>query len=180
MFSWNREICLQGPSLVIHHSEEVIDNMNEWSKEHHAKSGLTQRVRESTISMAEAELAVLEFIRKHCDSGVGQLTGNCVYTDMIFLVSSSFWCWNHWSLGVTYTSFFQSQKKYMPKICDYLHYRLVDVSTVKEICKRWFPREYRSQPRKTLQHTAMSDIEESLEELKYYRRKIFKKRKNKS
>ena len=136
---------------MIHQTDDVIENMNDWSKEQHAKSGLTERVRESKMTMEEAEEMVLAFIREHTDEGVAQLTGNAVYTDMIFI------------------------QKYMPKITAHLHYRLLDVSTVKEICRRWFPREFRKKPRKQMNHTAMSDIEESLEELKYYRAKIFKK-----
>lgn len=142
-----------GPNLVIHHSEDVLENMNEWSKEQHAKSGLTERVRQSTTSMEDAETEVLEFMRKHTDSGFPQLAGNTVYTDMMFL------------------------RKYMPRVTEHLNYRLVDVSSVKELCKRWYPNDFRKRPRKTMQHTALSDIEESLEELKWYRKKIFKKQK---
>lgn len=142
---------MQGPSLVIHQTDDVIENMNEWSKVQHAKSGLTERVRQSSLTMEEAEAMVLDFMKKHTDQGVAQLAGNAVYTDMIFM------------------------QKYMPKITGHLHYRLMDVSSIKEICRRWFPREFGKKPRKQMNHTAMSDIEESLEELKYYRAKIFKK-----
>ena len=143
-----------GPSLVIHQSEEVIENRNDWSKDQHGKSGLTERVRQSDVTMEQAEEEVLEFIRKHTDAGVAQLAGNAVYTDMIFM------------------------QKYMPRITAHLHYRIVDVSSIKEVCRRWFPRDYGRTPRKTGNHTAMGDIEDSLEELKYYRTKIFKKRKS--
>jgi len=147
----NLDVKNIGPSLVIHHGEDVLENMNEWSKEQHAKSGLTERVRESSTTMAEAEMEVLEFVRKHTDPGVAQLAGNSVYTDLGFL------------------------KRYMPNLAAHLCFRIVDVTTVKELCKRWFPNDFSRRPRKTLQHTAMSDIEESLEELKYYKSKIFKR-----
>jgi len=142
-----------GPSLVIHQSEDVIANMNDWSKEHHQASGLTEKVRQSTTTMEEAEEEVLDFVRKHTEPGVAQLAGNSVYTDMNFL------------------------KKYMPRLTAHLSYKIVDVSTVKELARRWFPNEFRRRPRKKLAHTAMSDIEESLEELKFYKQKVFKRTK---
>ncbi len=141
-----------GPNLVVQASEEAIEGMNEWSKEQHAKSGLTERVRASETSMAAAEEQVLAFVSKHCDQGWGVLAGNAVYTDQRFL------------------------RRYMPRLCEYLSWRLLDVSTVSWMARAWFPRDFNKKPRKVAQHTAMSDIEESLEELKYYRRKIFKKR----
>ncbi|QDZ19597.1 ribonuclease H-like protein [Chloropicon primus] len=140
-----------GPSLVIHQSEDAIAGMNEWSKEHHAKSGLTERVRQSRVTMEEAEAEVLKFVQKHTEAGRAQLAGNSVHTDYAFL------------------------RRYMPRLHAYLDYKLVDVTTVKELARRWFPREFRKRPRKTLQHTAMSDIEESLEELKYYKTRMFKR-----
>lgn len=141
---------IQGPALAIHHSDEVLENMNDWCKEHHGKSGLTQRVRDSKVTMEEAEQQLLAFIQQHADEGGAQLAGNSVHIDRIYLA------------------------KYMPSVVTYLSYRIVDVSSIKELTKRWFFNVYKKVPRKTLAHTALSDIRESIDELKYYRRTIFK------
>lgn len=140
----------EGPEIAIHHPDDVLDNMNEWCIEHHGKSGLTQRCKDSTISLAAAEQQVLEFIQQHVQPQAAQLAGNSIHVDRMFL------------------------SKYMPKLVQYLHYRIVDVSTVKELCRRWYPDVYKRAPRKALSHTAMSDIRESLEELKYYKKHLFK------
>jgi len=101
-----------GPELTIHHSDEVLANMNEWCIEHHGKSGLTDKVRESTVDMASAEAEVMEFIEKYAEEGT-QIAGNSVHVDVQFL------------------------KRLMPRITDYCHYRIVDVSSVGELCRRW-------------------------------------------
>ena len=139
-----------GPELTIHHSDEVLSNMNEWCIEHHGKSGLTDKVRESTVDMASAGAEVMEFIEKYAEEGT-QIAGNSVHVDVQFL------------------------KRLMPRITDYCHYRIVDVSSIGELCRRWYPKEDGRRPRKVLAHTAMSDILESIEQLKYYRKAIFKK-----
>jgi len=141
-----------GPNLVIHHSDLVIDSMNEWSEVQHAKSGLTERVRESTISMEQAEQQVLDFVRSLVDEGRAQLAGNSLTTDVMFL------------------------RKHMPDLYQYMHYRIIDVSSIGELCQRWFPDKFRQRPKKSLAHTAYSDIEESLQELQFYRDSIFIKR----
>jgi oligoribonuclease len=96
---------------VIHHSDEVLNNMNAWCIEHHGKSGLTQKSRDSTVSMAEAEEQLLEFIAAHTPYQSAQLAGNSVHVDRLFLM------------------------KYMPRVVEHLHYRIVDVSTVGELCR---------------------------------------------
>ena len=107
-----------GPELTIHHSDEVLANMNEWCIEHHGKSGLTDKVRESTVDMASAEAEVMEFIEKYAEEGT-QIAGNSVHVDVQFL------------------------KRLMPRITDYCHYRIVDVSSIGELCRRWVLRRER-------------------------------------
>eukprot|EP00884_Botryococcus_braunii_P015861 jgi/Botrbrau1/2959/Bobra.0026s0027.1 len=140
---------IEGPNLVIHHDDEVLENMNEWSKEQHGLSGLTQRSRESMVTMEEAESKILEFVKEHTDAQA-QLAGNSIHVDFLFL------------------------KRYMPRLAEHLHYRLVDVSTVGEIARRWFPIQYRKAPKKRGTHTALADIKESVKELRYYQGAIFK------
>lgn len=101
----------QGPEIVIHHSDEVLNNMNAWCIEHHGKSGLTQKSRDSTVTMEEAEEQLLEFIAAHTPYQSAQLAGNSVHVDRLFLM------------------------KYMPRVVEHLHYRIVDVSTVGELCR---------------------------------------------
>ncbi|KAN0004702.1 hypothetical protein ACTFIU_001940 [Dictyostelium citrinum] len=138
----------KGPNLVIHRSDEVLKNMNDWCIEHHGKSGLTEDVRNSKISLEEAEKIMLEFVRKHTDKGVCPLAGNTVHEDRRFLL------------------------KEMPTFAEHLHYRIIDVSTIKELSRRWYP--YIPSPKKVCGHRALQDIEESIEELKSYRVTVFK------
>eukprot|EP00798_Chlamydomonas_sp_ICE-L_P007753 gene7753-935_t len=145
----NLSIILEGPSLVIHHDESVLKDMNAWCKEHHGKSGLSQKVLDSTVSMAEAEEQVLDFISTHIKSSTAQLAGNTIHMDRSFLL------------------------KYMPDLIEHLNYRVVDVSSIKELARRWYPSVYKKAPRKVMAHTALSDIWESIEELQYYRSTIF-------
>jgi oligoribonuclease len=141
---------IEGPAIAVHHSDEVLSGMNEWCVEHHGKSGLTQRCKDSTIDLKEAEQQVLAFIKQHIpDEGKGILAGNSIHVDRMFLC------------------------KYMPDLIAHLHYRIVDVSTVKELAKRWFPSASRRAPKKVLAHTALSDVRESIEELQYYRKAVF-------
>lgn len=141
---------VEGPDLVIHQSEAVLAGMNEWCVEQHGKSGLTQRVRESRVSLEEAETAVLAFVAAHTQPGTATLAGNSVHCDLAFI------------------------KRYMPRLASHLHYRIVDVSSVRELASRWFPNHSRRAPRKSMQHTAKADILESLEELRFLRKAIFK------
>ncbi|KAL4527607.1 hypothetical protein Ndes2526B_g08715 [Nannochloris sp. 'desiccata'] len=145
------EKVIEGEEFVINQPEEVIAGMNEWCIENHGKSGLTQAVRDSTITLPEAENRILEFIRRHIpEPDAAQIAGNSVHVDIQFL------------------------RKYMPSIVEYAHYRIVDVSSIGELCRRWFPRQYGRGPKKANRHTAMSDIRESIEQLKYYKNAIFK------
>ncbi|KAG1680131.1 hypothetical protein FOA52_000244 [Chlamydomonas sp. UWO 241] len=141
---------IEGPSIAIHQPEDVLERMNDWCVEHHGRSGLTKRVQESDVSMEQAEASVLEFVRAHvADPGSAQLAGNSVHVDRQFLL------------------------KYMPQLTAFLSYRIVDVSTIKELAKRWYPAANRRAPRKANAHTALSDIRESITELEYFRRTIF-------
>ena len=141
-------IIAEGPELIIHQPDHIMNNMNDWCKKYHNESGLTQRVKDSDISLQQAEQLTLDFIRKHVTEGDAPLCGNSIHQDRRFLV------------------------KYMPRLEAWLHYRNVDVSTVKEMVKRWYP----TQPswKKKEAHLAMADILESIEELKYYRKTNFK------
>lgn len=139
------EIVAEGPNLVIHQGDELLAAMDEWNTKHHGESGLTERVRLSTMSEKEAEAQILAFLEEHCEPGQSPLCGNSIHQDRRFLC------------------------RYMPKLDAFLHYRLVDVSTVKELCRRWAPEGYAKRPTKHGNHRAMDDIRESVEELRFYR-----------
>jgi oligoribonuclease len=124
--------------------------MDAWCVENHGKSGLTERVRASTIDVATAQAMTLEFIQKYVGPRTAPLAGNSVWQDRRFL------------------------ERYMPEIDNYLHYRIVDVSSIKELVKRWYPPSY-TPPAKRNTHRALDDIKESIEELKFYRERIFVK-----
>lgn len=141
------EIVAEGPDLVIHQSDEVLDAMDEWCTKHHADSGLTEAVRNSTVSLAEAEAQTLEFLREYTEDSASPLCGNSVWQDRRFII------------------------EYMPKLDAFLHYRLIDVSTLKELGRRWFP-ELKAPP-KTEAHRALGDIRESIAELRFYRERFF-------
>jgi oligoribonuclease len=137
-----------GPHLVIHQAEDVLEAMDEWCTTQHGKSGLTAAVRASAVSVAEAEEAVLAFLRGHCAEGESPLCGNSVHFDRRFLA------------------------KYMPAVESYLHYRIIDVSTIKELVRRWYPEV--TIPQKSESHRAPEDIRASIEELRYYREHVFR------
>uniref|UniRef100_A0A667XCA4 Oligoribonuclease, mitochondrial n=1 Tax=Myripristis murdjan TaxID=586833 RepID=A0A667XCA4_9TELE len=143
-------ILAEGPNLIINQSDELLDGMSDWCKEHHGKSGLTQAVRDSKISLQQAEYEFLSFIRQHTPPGQCPLAGNSVHADKKFL------------------------DKYMPQFMYHLHYRIIDVSTIKELCRRWFPEEYKMAPQKKASHRALDDIRESIRELQFYRANVFK------
>ncbi|XP_038048619.1 oligoribonuclease, mitochondrial-like [Patiria miniata] len=142
-------VVAEAPNLIIHQPEETLKAMNEWCVEHHTKSGLVDAVRASKVSIQQAEYEMLAFIRKHTLPKICPLAGNTVHVDKEFLA------------------------KYMPQFMDHLHYRIVDVSTVKELCRRWYPDEFKNAPLKKLTHRALDDITESIKELKYYKKTIF-------
>lgn len=145
------EKMIEGPDLVIQQPEEVLAGMGQWCQDHHKASGLVDGVRSSTLSEEAAEEEVLQFVRKHT-TGPGQplLAGNSVYVDLKFLT------------------------KYMPRLAAEFSHVLVDVSSVRALCVRWYPRDAERQPAKKQQHRALEDIKESIAELKYLRRTIFK------
>src|SRR5690606_5629928 len=140
----------EGVDLVIHTDESKLANMPDVVREMHERSGLSQALRESTVTLAEAERLALDYVRTHVpEPRTAPLAGNSVATDRGFLARD------------------------MPNLDAYLHYRMVDVSSVKELCRRWYPRVYFGQPQKGLAHRALADIRESIRELEYYRRTIF-------
>ncbi|PPD67417.1 hypothetical protein GOBAR_DD35696 [Gossypium barbadense] len=141
---------MQGPDLVIHQSKECLDRMGEWCQNHHAASGLTKKVLQSTISEREAEKQVIEFVKRHVGTYTPHLAGNSVYMDFIFL------------------------KKYMPDLASLFSHVVVDVSSVRALCIRWYPRDQKKAPAKEKKHRAMDDIRESISELKYFKETIFK------
>ncbi|WP_461535792.1 oligoribonuclease [Spongorhabdus nitratireducens] len=134
----------EGPVLAVHQSDECLAQMNEWCIKTHGASGLTDRVRASKVSEAEAEKRTLEFLRKWLEPGASPLCGNSIGQDRRFLI------------------------KYMPELNNYFHYRNIDVSTLKELVRRWKP-SIMSGFTKAGTHKALDDIRESLAELKYYK-----------
>ncbi|XP_004574347.1 small fragment nuclease [Maylandia zebra] len=146
----NLNILAEGPNVIIKQPDELLEGMSEWCKEHHGKSGLTQAVRDSKITLEQAEYEFLSFVRQHTPPGQCPLAGNSVHADKRFL------------------------DKYMPQFMYHLHYRIIDVSTIKELSRRWFPEEYKMVPHKKATHRALEDIRESIKELQYYRANIFK------
>lgn len=145
----NLNIIAQGPLCVIHQSEKHIVAMNEWCQKHHAQSGLVEAVRQSTTTLEHATAKTLQFIRTHCEPQTGILSGNSVWQDRIFLA------------------------KYMPEIVEYLHYRIIDVSSVKNLVHRWYAHDKYSSFKKSDSHRAYDDIQESIAELKHYRKYFF-------
>ena len=140
----------EGVDVVIHADDEALGGMVEVVARMHSRSGLTEEVRASTIDLATAEQMVLDYIRAYVPvAKTAPLCGNSIATDRGFIARD------------------------MPKLDDYLHYRMIDVSSIKELCRRWYPRIYYGQPEKGLAHRALADIEESIRELRYYRNTAF-------
>ncbi len=142
-------ILAEGPEFVVHQSQELFNLMDDWNKEHHTKSGLWKKVIESNISLKDAESLTLDFIKKYCRERKSPLCGNSIWQDRRFLCH------------------------HMPILESYLHYRCIDVSTLKELTLRWYPKDKPNQEKKSA-HRAMDDIRESIEELKYYRKHFLK------
>lgn len=139
-----------GVDVVIHADDEALNGMVEVVARMHSKSGLTEEVRSSTTDLATAEAMVLDYIREHVKAPkTAPLAGNSIATDRGFIARD------------------------MPMLDEYLHYRMIDVSSIKELCRRWYPRVYYGQPEKGLAHRALADIHESIRELRYYRRTAF-------
>jgi len=143
------EVVAQGPALVIHNDEAQLATLSDWSREHFGASGLLGRVRASPVTLADAEALTLTFLREHCVERTSPLCGNSIHTDRAFL-------WRR-----------------MRRLHDFLHYRNVDVSTLKEVLRRWYPRRY-APPPKSETHEALRDVHESIEELRHYRQTFFR------
>lgn len=140
---------LEGPVCVIHQSDELLNKMDAWNKGTHGRSGLIDKVKASTMSEQDAEEQILAFIKKYVTKNNSPLCGNTISQDRRFLV------------------------KFMPKLEAYLHYRNLDVSTLKELSKRWKPEVFNSF-KKQQKHTALADVHESIEELAHYREHFIK------
>ena len=144
-------IIAEGPDLVIHATEEELALMDEVVVEMHARSGLTNEIRASVITLEEAGAATLAFIQTHIpEPRTVPLCGNSIGMDRRFLTA------------------------YLPEIEEYLHYRSIDVSTIKELARRWYPEDLKEYTKSASAHRAMDDIKESLEEMRYWRKRVFR------
>ena len=141
-------ILAEGPVIAVHQSDDVLNNMDEWCTRVHGESGLTARYRESKISVEEASAQTIAFLQQWVDAGKSPLCGNTIGQDRRFMV------------------------KYMPELEAYFHYRNIDVSTIKELTRRWKPEILDGFEKKGV-HLALDDIRESIEEMRYYREKVF-------
>jgi oligoribonuclease len=139
-----------GIELIVHAEPESLAQMGDYVREMHTKSGLLPKIEQSEISVADAQKAVLEYVRSHVPAaGSAPLCGNSIGTDRRFLAA------------------------YMRELDDYLHYRSIDVSSLKELCRRWYPAVYKKRPNKAEHHRALDDIRESIQELRFYREHLF-------
>lgn len=145
----NLEPRVEGPVLVIHQSDEQLDKMDSWNKGTHGRSGLIDKVKASTVTEAQAEQEILDFLSKYVPKNSAPMCGNTISQDRRFLV------------------------KYMPKLEAFFHYRNLDVSTLKELAKRWRPEVYGAF-KKQQKHTALADVHESIDELAHYREHFLK------
>jgi oligoribonuclease len=144
-------IVAEGPDLVIHQPDDVLNKMNEVVMRMHTDSGLLEQISSSTLTLEEAGRQTLEFIKEHCpDAGTVPLCGNSIGTDRRFLA------------------------RYLPEIENYLHYRSVDVSSIKELVRRWYPEANARRPWKPNSHRALDDIKESVAELQHYQQVVFR------
>ena len=137
-------VRIEGPVFVIHQSDELLGKMDAWNKGTHGKSGLIDKVKASTVNEAGAEAQILAFLQQYVPKGASPLCGNTISQDRRFLV------------------------KYMPRLEAYFHYRNLDVSTLKELSRRWRPEVYEGF-KKQQRHTALADVQESIDELAHYR-----------
>ena len=145
-------IVAEGPDLVVHQPPEVLDRMGDFVRAMHTKSGLLEAIGSSTTTLAEAREATMAFLREHIDEArTVPLCGNSIGTDRRFLL------------------------RWLPEIEEFLHYRSIDVSTIKELARRWHPEVLKSAPDKAGGHRAMDDIRESVAELRHYRAALFSK-----
>jgi oligoribonuclease len=145
------EIVAEGPDLVVTAPADLLAGMSDVVKKMHTSSGLLTAIQESTLALADAGAQTLAFLKEHIpEAATVPLCGNSIATDRRFLAAQ------------------------LPEIENWLHYRSIDVSTVKELCRRWYPTEYSAVPQKKGGHRALDDIRESIEELRYYRQAIFR------
>ncbi|KAL7727669.1 hypothetical protein ACLKA6_013269 [Drosophila palustris] len=140
----------EGPCFAIKHPQRVYDNMNEWCIKNHNESGLVERCKSSQVTPELAENIILSYLKENLPERKCPLAGNSVYMDRLFL------------------------RKFYPLVDDFLHYRIIDVSTVKELARRWYPEVIKASPPKVLAHRSLDDIKESISELKYYKEHLFK------
>jgi oligoribonuclease len=142
-------VLAEGPVLAVHQSDRVLDAMDNWNRATHGRSGLTERVRAATIDEATAEGAVIEFLSRYVPPRKSPMAGNSICQDRRFMA------------------------RWMPRLEAFFHYRNLDVSTLKELARRWDPQTHRSFDKKS-RHEALADIYESIDELKHYRARMFK------
>jgi oligoribonuclease len=142
-------VLAEGPELVVHQPESRFEKMDSWNQEHHVESGLWRRVQEATLTIQEAEELTLNFLKVHVDSRTAPLAGNTIWQDRRFMA------------------------KHMRQLDRFLHYRLIDVSSFKEITNRWYP-NHPAKFSKQSSHRALNDIKDSIEELKFYRGQFFR------
>lgn len=142
-------ILEEGPIVAIHTEDSVLDGMDEWNTKQHGKSGLVDRIRQSSFTTADAEQQTIEFLQKHIAKGKSPMCGNSICQDRRFMA------------------------RLMPELEDYFHYRNLDVSTLKELASRWAPAVYRGHS-KSSSHLAMDDVRDSIDELKYFRENFLK------
>ena len=145
----NLEILEEGPNLIIYRSQEELDRIEAWPLKVHTESGLLEKVKKSKIKISEAEKINIDFISKWVEKKEGLLCGNSIHIDRKYI------------------------RKEMPLLDDYLHYRMIDVSSFKEVIKRWF-KPIKNEPQKQNTHLALDDIKESIEELRWYKENYFK------
>ena len=145
----NLETVAEGPVLVVYQTDAVLDGMDNWNKSTHAKSGLIEKVKASSLDERAVELRLLDFLKLHVPKGVSPMCGNSICQDRRFMA------------------------RWMPQLESWFHYRNLDVSTLKELCKRWKP-ELAKGMVKHGKHEALADVYESVDELKYYREHLLK------
>ncbi len=145
-------ILAEGPNLVVHQKASLLKKMDAWNQKHHQRSGLVDRVKRSKVTVKQAETKTLNFIKKFCLPGKSPLCGNTIDQDRRFII------------------------RYMPRLNQHLHYRHIDVSTVKTLIRNWYGKD-KNLPKKKDEHRALADIRESIEELRYYRDTYFVKTK---
>jgi oligoribonuclease len=141
------DIIEEGPDIAVFQPGEILASMEQWSAAHHRESGLLDRVKASPHDLGAAEDLTLKFLKRHCSKGESPLCGNSVWQDRRFLC------------------------RFMPELEGFLHYRVIDVSSIKELVRRWYPGLLPFDKKKA--HLAVSDIRESIEELRYYRKNVF-------